>query len=252
MGRQSRGKKHSRVKKARKELSEWTKDLLTQAHDGQRQAARAFFEEAQTLESTVATGMGAGDLYDLARRTLDEVFQPKMACKKGCAYCCHIPVAASVPEIVNALKFAEATFPPERYDRLRQRIAEADQVVSGLEPLERAHRNIPCPFLEQDQCSVYEARPVACRAWHSLDVLPCKEGYQKPAEPPETPTVAPILFAGDAVREGLRLGLSDAYLDGTRLDLIRGAHWLLSDTFALERWLVGVSTPEEVRFRSPG
>lgn len=242
--------KHSRAKKARKELSKWVQDVITRAHDGNRQATRELFESSQSLESTVGAGMAAGDFYDLARQTLDEVFQPRLACKKGCAYCCHIPVAVSVPEAMNALKFAEATFSPERFARLRQRLAAADELVAGLTAAERARRNIACPFLEQDQCSIYEARPVGCRAWHSLDVEPCKEGYKQPEAPPETPTVAPLLFAGDAVREGLRLGLQDAYLDGSRLDLIRGCQWLATEPEAAERWLAGVSVPEEARFRS--
>lgn len=243
--------KHSRAKKARKDLSKWVQEVLTRAHDGDRQATRELFEQSQSLESTVGAGMVAGDFYDMTRKALDEVFQPRLACKKGCAYCCHIPVAVSVPEAVNALKFAEATFSPERFARLLQRLAAADELVASLTPEQRAHRNLACPFLEQDQCSIYEARPVGCRAWHSLDVEPCKAGYKQPEAPPETPTVAPLLFAGDAVREGLRVGLQDAYLDGSRIDLIRGAHWLATDPEAVERWLAGVSVPDEVRFRSP-
>ncbi len=243
--------KHSRAKKARKELSDWVKDVLTRAHDGQRKMARETFEAAQTLEACVETGLNAGGLYDMARQTLDEVFQPKLACKKGCSYCCHIPVAASMPEVINAVKFAEATFPPKRFEALKERLRKADEVVAGLDPRERALRNVACPFLENDQCSVYQARPVACRAWHSLDVAPCQEGFQHPDAPPETPTVGPILFAGDAVREGLRLGLVDAFVDGTRVDLIRGAHWIVSDDFALDKWLAGVSIPDEVAFKTP-
>lgn len=243
--------KNSRAKKARKELSNWVKDVLTQAHDGQRKSTHEIFERSQSLEATVEAGMNAGSFYDLARHTLDQVFKPKLACKKGCSYCCHIPVAASMPEVVNALMFARATFPEARYNNLLERLRRADEVVAALDPDERARRNLACPFLEADQCSIYEARPVACRAWHSLDVQPCKEGYEKPAEPPETPTVAPILFAGDAVREGLRLGLMDAFLDGNRLDLIRGSHWVASQPECIEQWLNGVTLPDEVRFKTP-
>ncbi len=243
--------RHSREKKARKALSDWTRDVLTRAHDGQRASVAQIFQRSQSLEATVEAGMNAGDFYELARKTLDEVFKPKLACKKGCSYCCHIPVAASVPEIVNALMFARATFSPQRYQALSERLARADEVVVALGPEERARRNLACPFLENDQCSVYEARPVACRAWHSLEVEPCKQAYEHPESPPETPTVAPVLYAGDAVREGLRLGLQDAFLDGQRLDLVRGAHWLASDPEAVDRWLAGLEVPEEVRFRAP-
>ncbi len=241
--------RHSREKKARKALSDWTKDVLTRAHDGQRASAAQIFQRSQSLESTVEAGMNAGDFYELARQTVDEVFKPKLACKKGCSYCCHIPVAASVPEIVNALMFARATFSPERYQALLERLARAAEVVEALGP-ERPRRNLACPFLENDQCSVYEARPVACRAWHSLEVEPCKQAFEQPEAPPEIPTVAPVLYAGDAVREGLRLGLQDAYLDGQRLDLIRGAHWLANDTEAVDRWLAGVEVPKEARFKA--
>ena len=52
------------------------------------------------------------------------------------------------------------------YERL-DAVAETDRVVSDteLEPLNRAYYalRLPCPFLESEQCTIYEQRPAACR-----------------------------------------------------------------------------------------
>ena len=39
--------------------------------------------------------------------------------------------------------------------------------IAKLPPEKRTDRNIPCPFLEDDICSIYDARPIQCRGAHS-------------------------------------------------------------------------------------
>lgn len=78
-------------------------------------------------------------------------------CNNGCSYCCHVPVE------VTALE------------------ANYIQHHTGIEPSANRFRkkpykgNDPCPFLRGGQCSIYQARPIACRTFFSVDgVEPCK------------------------------------------------------------------------------
>jgi len=108
-----------------------------------------------------------------------------VSCRMGCAACCRMLVPVSPPEAF-ALRHYVEQLPPERrtfvvkrlaesrvtleahglWDRLWA-IADADRAVSDeeLDPLNRAYYGLrhPCPFLENEICSIYEARPAACR-----------------------------------------------------------------------------------------
>lgn len=79
---------------------------------------------------------------------------PYSACRNGCSYCCHTSVAVSVLEaqmIGDAIGKAPLKA-PARMSR---------------EEIGHYHRQ-PCPFLNQGQCSIYEARPMACRIMFNM------------------------------------------------------------------------------------
>lgn len=107
----------------------------------------------------------------------------KLSCTKGCGACCRqlVPVAYSeaerLREVVESLpeprrgevrrRFAEA----ERRAReagLYERLADPERFESGElkdVPLAYFRLGIACPFLEQESCTIYEERPLACREY---------------------------------------------------------------------------------------
>lgn len=79
---------------------------------------------------------------------------PYVACGKGCSGCCKMNISISVIE-------AE-----------RLSAASGKQMASVKQPTRHSideFTGSPCPFLVEDSCSVYEARPYACRAHFSFD-----------------------------------------------------------------------------------
>lgn len=89
------------------------------------------------------------------------------ACRRGCAHCCHLPVATTS---------AEARLIARHIGRPPAALADAVAVEQLVQPaeLERAHRLAtrppsPCPFLVGDECTVYAVRPMSCRLHVSLD-----------------------------------------------------------------------------------
>src|SRR4029077_1598549 len=108
-----------------------------------------------------------------------------ISCRMGCAACCRMLVPLSAPEAF-ALREYVGQLPTDRrtlllnrlgdtkdrvkreglWDRLND-VAEAARPVPDeeLDPLNRAYYalRIPCPYLENEMCSIYEARPAACR-----------------------------------------------------------------------------------------
>lgn len=89
-----------------------------------------------------------------------EAIAPHVPCRKGCNQCCHISVAIFEPEarILAAASGRTMT----KVERGLQESAEA------LTESQAKYYGVPCPFLKDGECSVYEARPMACRAHHSL------------------------------------------------------------------------------------
>lgn len=108
-----------------------------------------------------------------------------VSCHKGCAACCRMLVPISVPEAFVLANRMERLEPPER-ERLQSKLdlaqqqlaragllkqlsalAESQDPVSdeAIEPLNRAYYalRMPCPFLENEVCSIYDDRPAACR-----------------------------------------------------------------------------------------
>lgn len=91
-----------------------------------------------------------------------EIRSPHVACKAGCSACCRtIPVEISDLEaqhITKATGIASAPLPPGRH--------------TSFDFLDT-----PCPFLVDNQCSIYEHRPFNCRSLAVVDrdALTCNE-----------------------------------------------------------------------------
>jgi Fe-S-cluster containining protein len=79
----------------------------------------------------------------------------RVACARGCAHCCYIAVTMTSVE------------------------AKCIGEQIGVEPKDAAHaaprnpasfsNDTPCPFLENDECSIYEYRPLECRTHFNFD-----------------------------------------------------------------------------------
>jgi Fe-S-cluster containining protein len=129
---------------------------------------RRLGEEAQALEETQASEEGK-----------------TRSCKKGCAACCRMLVPVSPPE-AYALMDVILSLPTGQRERIVTRLAQAKSLLlshgiwerllaigessnppgdEALEPINQDYYGlrIPCPFLEDEMCSIYDDRPAACR-----------------------------------------------------------------------------------------
>jgi Fe-S-cluster containining protein len=176
---------------------------------------RRLGEQAQTLEQQKAVARG---------RTI--------SCAKGCAACCRMLVPVSPPEALS-LRAMIAGLPAERRQaysrsiadalarldragllgRLRE-LADTDRPITDeeIEPINRAYYalRLPCPFLENEMCSIYEDRPAACRELLVTSPAPlCQDMIGNPVQALPVP-----------VRIGTILGLLWSDLTGTAPRLI--------------------------------
>jgi Fe-S-cluster containining protein len=150
---------------------------------------RRLGEEAAQLEIQQATELGQ-----------------TVSCRIGCAACCRMLVPLSAPEAF-ALRDYVGQLPEGRRTPLLNRISDTKDRLSReglwgqlhdiakaskpvpdeeLDPINRSYYElrIPCPYLENELCSIYEARPSACR--ELLVTSPaelCQDQIQNPVTP---------------------------------------------------------------------
>lgn len=101
-------------------------------------------------------------LYKLIDRA-DEKRRAYTACKKGCNACCHMQVEISDVEAARIALHAGR-------DYVRLRPGRNTTPINAL-----GRKSTPCTFLENSECSIYEARPFVCRelAVVDIDALAC-------------------------------------------------------------------------------
>ncbi|WP_020696661.1 YkgJ family cysteine cluster protein [Reyranella massiliensis] len=125
-----------------------------------------------------------------------------ISCRKGCGACCRQLVPVSRTEAERLLGVIEA-MPAKRQQALKERFATAAAAIraAGLDATAgRADRElsvgyfalgIPCPFLEEESCSIHPERPLVCREY--LVTSPaelCAGPQQKGVTPVPVPKVS--------------------------------------------------------------
>lgn len=133
--------------------------------------ARVMLPVFQQMSSAFA-GMGTKAL---------EASGKKVSCRAGCAACCRLPVPLTEIEIYHVAALVDS-FPEPRRSEVRQRFQQSAQQLfdSGwyqrfefcrneeeLKALafEYFEMGVVCPFLEDENCSVYNDRPIICREY---------------------------------------------------------------------------------------
>ena len=117
-----------------------------------------------------------------ARREAEKSGRP-VSCREGCAACCRhlVPVtvneARSLASLVDSLPKGQRSRIRERFSEARSRLAESglleavSQFGSDGPWSERRlasvyfRMGIACPFLDEERCTIYEERPLACREY---------------------------------------------------------------------------------------
>ncbi|MCC6554170.1 MAG: YkgJ family cysteine cluster protein [Polyangiaceae bacterium] len=208
-------------------------------------AAQAATLQAMAQRRSVARaaelGADAGDwAAELGARVMERIAPSSAsACRDGCAFCCHLKIIATAPEVLRLSEHLLATRAPAELAAIRDRVSRADDRTRGMTTDQRARAKLACPLLEGGRCAAYEARPLACRGANSLDAARCERGFERPEEDVELPIYKPQLQLTEALRGGLSGGLARAGLDGRPLELNAALRIALVDAEACKDWSRG-------------
>jgi len=203
--------------------------------------ARAAFKEARDPKA-----LGTAVIRFHAR--VDEVVDAtlrghsvKVACSRGCSYCCSLQVQVAPHEAFALAQWLRNNFSAERLAAVTGKLRDNAAKTRAMGDAARKRSNLACALLGDDgACTAYEARPAQCRRFHSMNLEICKASYANPAddsvESPNHPAVAHnaaviVTQANQAVR--------DAGLDATPADMNLALLEALENPKAWRRWRDG-------------
>jgi len=136
---------------------------------------RALEQATQRIAAGPIDGAAARVQHGLDADLAGMAAAPHRACRAGCAFCCHHPVGITWLE-AERLCDALDQLPQDQQDRIADRLAGSARGTADLTWANLARQ--PCPLLEDDRCSVYDARPVPCRSFASFDRDACERNHR--------------------------------------------------------------------------
>ena len=165
----------------------------------------------------------------------------KVACTKGCSYCCSLRVEVTPHETFALADWLKRHFPAGRLAAVAARLRANAERTRAIGPDERKRTNIACALLGEDgACTAYEARPAQCRRFQSVDVGICKASYANPADDtiasPNHPAVA---HNASVIVTQTNAALRDEGLDATSTDMNLALLEALENPKAWRRWRAG-------------
>jgi Fe-S-cluster containining protein len=134
----------------------------------------------------------------LDRRWQEEV-APIAACEVGCSSCCHM--RSEISQAEGDLIARQIADRPDIVARVRENAAK----LAGLALPELMRERMACALLDpaSRRCTVYEVRPLACRAYASASAHPCRDHVEKGPRPIAG---ARDLYEAEFVAHGLAFG----------------------------------------------
>lgn len=115
-------------------------------------------EIGKILNANAGVRSKFAQLNKLADR-IAEAVSTVAACRRGCSYCCNISVAIS-------------SFEAEKIAEITGRAISPLKASINLDSIANDNYNKPCPFSVENECSIYEHRPLACRLHFNIDDTP--------------------------------------------------------------------------------
>lgn len=187
-------------------------------------------------------------IVDQARALAETVFEnnqgpgtPRVACRKGCAWCCHQTVMVTAPEALRIADYLTNLEDDSLRRMLLARLSQLDQKTRGLSARQRGRLHEPCAFLVDGVCGIYPARPLACAEFTSFDVQDCVRAYQTGFEDNSVTCDKARKIVFHSVRAGMEQGLRDGLPDSDTadLELTAAVADALNTPDAAAKWVAG-------------
>lgn len=179
-------------------------------HDGYQLAMKAV--EANMEQEAVHQSLK--EMYGAIDGMIDSLFvyarqqNQSVDCKRGCSWCCHQPVFALDYELDYLHAFVNKSFNAETISGIAEKAKQKQAKLGQLKGDELMNAKHPCPLLKDNACTVYEARPMACRIYLSSDVKSCVHFFNEPQDKNSYPALLDMpMRLGRMMNEGFKSAL---------------------------------------------
>lgn len=218
------------------------------ARDGRQIAAlmRVLFDLAEIAKARRSVAPLMEFVIANMTASMDRFSDARVACGRGCYFCCHIWVDATPAELFHLGN----SLVGERRAAALQALHAALEKTGGLSAQQRERVVSPCPMLVEKACSVYQARPLACRALAALDAAKCERAFVGLSEE-LIDLPQPYMLAGYGYRLALDGALKRAGLVYRPVELNSGLAIALTSGSAETEWLAGADPFAEAQRPPP-
>ncbi|MHB9108545.1 MAG: YkgJ family cysteine cluster protein [Armatimonadota bacterium] len=167
-------------------------------------------------------------------------------CQKGCAWCCHTQVSLLPSTVFHIIDYLE-TRPRKVVAALKQRTNERYQQKKNMTPRECEDAIMACPFLVNQACLIYPARPFQCRGQFSNRPDICSAANEICDDPPDLQLIAEPQQVGVGAEEGVLHALRQAGIFVEQLELVSAMHVAFTEKNIAVRWLSGIDVFDEAK-----
>lgn len=164
----------------------------------------------------------------------------KVACARGCGYCCSLRVQVQPYEAFTLAAWLRRSFAAGRLAEVIARLRANVARTAELGEEARKRTNIACALLGEDgACTAYEARPAQCRRYHSTDLAPCVAFHDTHDDTIEAAMHQAVAHNADVIITQARHAVREAGLDDASADMNVALLEALENPKAWRRWRDG-------------
>lgn len=165
----------------------------------------------------------------------------RVACHKGCSWCCHQTVLVNAPEALRIAEYINTLEDASLRQAFLDQLHQLDRQTRGLSPMARSSVHSPCAFLVDGACGIYPVRPLACAEFTSFNVMDCVHaflfGFQDNSVTCDKSRKLIFHSVRTGMAQGLREGLPGS--DSVNLELTAAVLDALNTPDAAAQWLAG-------------
>lgn len=160
------------------------------------------------------------------------------SCRKGCSWCCHHTVFAVTHEFLFLMEAIRVRSEPDQQKEYEEKARARAALTSERSLEDQLLVRKPCPFLHHDSCSIYEARPMACRIYLSASEESCRLEHDLPEDQERHAELFDFpLRAGRMLNEGFVAYLKQSGLPSAELPVEQGYLSMLAHPVTMAGWL---------------
>ena len=191
----------------------------------------------RTTHQLMATLRWASDELDRAYADSPEAARASVACREGCASCCHVAVDVQAHEVLLAADHIQLNFSPQALDDAVERLDAHRGRIAAFTGDERDLSRQACALLQAGACSIYSGRPQPCRSHHTSDASACAAHLLDPSVRITSVYIPALRARMFSVMLGVDEAIEAAGYDERAYDFGSALHEALINPQCLDAWM---------------